>query len=208
MEQSLVQARRQAMPPPDGAPTQAPPEQGGGSGLNPPDWRQFTPPEMVDAVERVLAAGAKTMYSEGMRDEVRAAIAKKEPVAQKLASNTAGLLLTLDQQAKGGIPVAALFPAGMALLAEVAEVMQAAGIQVGQEDYNDAAMLLFAILGRKMGASEDQIMAQAQKFAGGEGAAPGQEPGQAPMSDPGMPPPDDEMQGMMRGAGMTQRGAA
>ena len=85
-----------------------------GGAFKAPDWRPFTPPEHVDAVERIQAAGMKLMYSEGMRDQLRQAVESDAPMHQKLAENTAGLLLTLDKQSQGGIPLPAMFPAGMA----------------------------------------------------------------------------------------------
>lgn len=157
-----------------------------------PDWRPFTPPEQVDAVERILAAGMKLMYSEGMRDELRQAVESEAPMPQKLAENTAGLLLTLDNQAQGGIPLPAMFPAGMALLGEAVEVVQAAGQEVGQEDFNDAALLLFAILGKKLGATDEQLMAVAQQAA--SGGAPGAQQGQPPTA-----PADEETVAMNQG---------
>lgn len=167
-------------------------ERGEGGSFKAPDWRPFTPPEQVDAVERIMAAGMKLMYSEGMRDQLRQAVQSESPMHQKLAENTAGLLLTLDKQSKGGIPLPAMFPAGMALLGEAVEVVQSAGQEVGQEDFNDAALLLFAILGKKMGASDEQLMQVAQKAAAGGGA---QQPQQAQPTEP----VDDETAGMIQG---------
>lgn len=147
-------------------------EQGGE--LKKPDYRQFTPPEMLDDVERIVAAGVKLMYSPEMRQELQEAVASQTPVDQKLADNTVGLLLTLDQKAPQGLPVAALFPAGMGLLGEAAEVLQAAGQRVTQEDWNDAALRMFVVMGKKLGGSDEEIMQAAQQWQGG--AQPGQQP--------------------------------
>lgn len=167
----------------------------GGGDFQMPDWRAFTPPEQMDAVERILAAGVKTMYAPAMRDELKQAVQSDAPMPQKLAENTAGLLLTLDKQSKGGIPIPALFPAAMALLGEAAEVVKAAGQDVGQEDFNDAALLLYALLGKKLGASDEQLMQSATQMAGQGGQAPqaAPQPAAAPT------PAEDEMAGMARG---------
>lgn len=133
-----------------------------------PDMAQFVPAEAKDAVDRVVAAGHRMMYSPEMRDDLQAAVDSQEPVPQKLANNVAGLLLTLDKQARGGIPMAAIFPAAMELLGEAAEVLNAAGQAVTQEDYNEAARSLFVVLGRKLGASDEQMMGVAQQAMGGQ----------------------------------------
>lgn len=140
-----------------------------------PDIGQFVPEEIKDSVARVIAAGHRILYGEEMAQEVQDAIGGPDPVPKKLADNTAGLLLTLDQQAQGGIPEAAIFPAGMELLGEAAEVLQAAGQKVTQESYNEAARMLYVILGQKLGLGEDQLMGAAEQVVGGAS-----EPGGAP----------------------------
>lgn len=199
-----------AMPPED--PEEAAMAEGFGEGEEPegqepenkgtftaPDWRPFTPPELVDTVERVMAAGMKLMYSEGMRDELRQAVQSDAPMPQKLAENAAGLLLMLDNKSQGGIPLQAMFPAGMALLGEAVEVVQAAGQEVGQEDFNDAALLMFAILGKKMGASDEDLMSVAQQAAAGGAGAPQGQPMQAPAQGEQTAPVDEETAAMIQG---------
>jgi hypothetical protein len=149
----------------------------GGAGFKRPNVKATIPANLHDAVDRVVAAGMRYLYSPAMREEVMAAVQSQEPMPQKLASNVAGLLLTLDNQTQGGIPVEALFPAGVELLGEAGEVMAKAGQSVSQEDWNTAALLLMGILGKKMGVPDEQL-AQAM---GGEESAAG--PGEEPMDD-------------------------
>lgn len=192
----------------------AQPQDDGGQ-LKKPDWQALTPPDMLDAVQRIVAAGQKLMYSPGLRDELHKAVAADQPVDQKLADNVVGLLLTMDQQAQGGLPVGALFPAAMGLLSEAADVLQAAGQQVTQEDYNDAALRMFTVIGKKLGGTDEQIMGAAQQAMGGQ-PADGQPQGAAPAAagpdaanegspaddqqDGGSPTAEnDEMAGMRQG---------
>lgn len=131
------------------------------------DISQFVAPEVKDIVDRVVAAGMKVMYSPDMRDDVQRELAKDTPPGQKMAENVVGLILMLDQKSRG-IPQAAVFPVAMKLLDEVADVMNAAGQPITQEDYADAARRMFVLLGQKMGASEEDLMATAEQFGGGE----------------------------------------
>lgn len=164
-------------------------EAGQASATEHPDWRQFTPPEVMDQVERVIAAGAKIMYSPDMRDEMRAAVQSQDPVPKKLAENVVGLLLTLDKQSQGGLPVAALFPAAMGLLGEASAVLEAAGQTVSQEEWNDAAMMVYTLIAKKMGANDEQIM-DGVKSAMPAGQAEDEDARSAPPAAAGQQPSD------------------
>lgn len=156
------------------------------AGFKRPDVKPLIPPEMSDVVDRVVAAGMRYLYSPAMRDEVMQAIQSQEPVPQKLGNNVTGLLLTLDNQTQGGIPQAALFPAGIELLGEAAEMLVASGQPVTQEDFNTAGLTIFATLAKKMGANDEQIMQAAQQQVAQRG-------GQQPTPQGGEEPIDDEM---------------
>ena len=157
-----------------------------------PDLSKFTPPEAKDAVDRVVAAGVKMMFSPSMRDELQAAVESEDPVAKVIAENTSGLMLLIDQKSGGKTPIAAIFPAALELLAEAGEAMSAAGKTVTQADYNEAAQLIFVMLSKKMGASDDQIMEVASKQIGGQPPEAAQPPG-PPPGPQGAPMPEGAM---------------
>lgn len=138
-----------------------------------PDISAFVPPDAKDAVDRIVAAGMKIMYSPDMKDEVQEAITGKGPVSQRMAANVTGLIALLDQKAAGKTPVGALFPAALELLGEAAEIMSAAKVDVSQEDYNEAAQLCFVMIGKKLGGTDEQITQSLSQMGGqGEPAAP------------------------------------
>jgi hypothetical protein len=160
-----------------------------------PDISAFVPKGQEDVVARIAAAGQKIMYSPEMRDELTAEVQRDAPVAQKMAESVTGLMLTLDSKMQGGIPEEALFPAALDMLGEAAEVLSQAGAQVTMEEYNDAARLLFIMMAKKLGLSDDQIMGAAEQAAGaaeGGGKEP-PEPTEAP------PPEQDEEAAMQEG---------
>jgi hypothetical protein len=199
MNESLMQRAQaqKAGPTVAPGPSDAEGAETGGEPFKRPDISQFVPPEIKDVVDRVVAAGVKVMYSPQMQEQMKAAIESQDPVPKKMAENVTGLLLTLDKQAqipaprprsggavaspKSGIPDKALFPAGMELLGEAAEVLTSAGQPVTQEDYNEAARMMFVLVGQKLGGTPDQIMQAAAQAVPGEageeqqeGATPGQ----------------------------------
>jgi len=163
-----------------------------GAGFKRPNVRAFTPKGMQDAVDRVSAAGQKVMYDPAMREQLMAKVSQDAPVTQKLATSVTQLLFLLNSKSNGGIPKPAMFPAAMDLLGEAADTLTAAGTPVTQEEFNDAAQLLFVMIAKKLGAPDDQIMAAGQQIAGGGAPAPQG------------PPVDEEQQamdaGMMEGA--------
>ncbi len=155
---------------------------GSAGGFKRPDVKAMIPAEQRDVVDRVVAAGMRYLYSPAMREEVMAAIESQEPMPQKLGNNVTGLLLTLDAQTKGGIPQAALLPAGIELLGEAAEVLVASGQTVTQEDFNKAGPVGFSTPAQKMGARQEQIMAAAEQQVSKRGVA-AEQSGEEPMDD-------------------------
>lgn len=166
-----------------------------GPSFTPKDPREFVPEEQHDAVDRVVAAGMKLMYSPEMADEREAALAAKGPPAPTIADNVTGLMLTLDQKAKGGIPEATIFPAAVMLANEAAQMLVHGGTNVTQDDYNESLQLLYTQLGKKLGISDDQLMQGAQDaLAKKQGGMPPED--QTAATDavppqPGAPPPAD-----------------
>ena len=181
-------AQRASARVPPGEPSATPKGDQGPSGASfkRPNIAQFVPPEMKDAVDRIVAAGVKVAYSPQMGEERQQFLQGQEPVGQRLGQTVAGLLLTLDQKTKGGLPVAAIFPAGVELLGEASEMLTEAGQPVTQEDFNDGARQLFVIIGQKLGGTPDQIM-----------QAAGQAAGEDPAAEPAGAPPGGEMPAAM-----------
>lgn len=182
-------------------------QQGRSAGFKKPDPSTFIPKGQEDAVQRVVAAGLKTMYAPGMRQDLMNEINRDVPIPQKMAEGVVGLVLTLDKQTKGGIPMPAIFPAVLMLLAESAELLTNAGQAVTQEDYNEAAQMAYVLFARKMGAKDEQIMGELQKRVGGGEMEPGEGPGHEQAEAPemeqqetqadaqGLPEEDEQMQG-------------
>ncbi|MEO6363924.1 MAG: hypothetical protein ABIO71_11885 [Caldimonas sp.] len=158
-----------APPPPEGEPFAA------------RDPRQFVPADQHDAIDRTVAAGMKLMYSSEMADERQAAIKGQEPVPKRIADNVTGLMLTLDGHSKGGIPPAVIFPAAVMLASEAATLLSKAGQQVTQQDYSESLQILYVQLGKKLGASDDELMHGATN-------ALQRSPGDTPLGGPDEPP--------------------
>lgn len=137
-----------------------------GGGFQRADVKKLVPEAQRDVVDRIVAAGMRYLYSPEMRQEVMQALQAQEPIPQKIGANAAGLILTLDNQMQGGIPMDALFPAALELVGEAAEVVEKAGQPVTQEDYNAGCLVAMAILAKKLGADDQQIT---QAFGGQDG---------------------------------------
>lgn len=137
-----------------------------------------------DAYQRIVAAGMKLMYAPETREQLMEGIRSKDPIPKKLAENILGLMLILFQKSTGVPPPGALFPAAVELMGEAAEVLVNAGQQVTQEDFHDASILLFTMLGKKLGATDQQLMQGAEQALNqAEGGA--QEAAPAPAAPQG-----------------------
>ncbi len=165
-----------------------------GKPFTPPDAGKIVQPQMKDAVDRIVAAGMRLMYSPAMKDERLQAVQSPDPIPKKLAENTTGLILTLDKQSRGGLPVEAIFPAAVMLLSEAAEVLKAAGQDVSEEDYLDAVRMLFVLLGKKMGGTDEQIMQAAQQALPQGAQDEAQEPMPADEQPQAAPMPQEGVQ--------------
>jgi hypothetical protein len=174
-----------------------------------PDTASLVPKGAEDAYARIVAAGQKLMYSQDMRDDLQKEVARDVPVAQKMAEGVVGLMLTMDKQAKGGLPMEALFPAALELLNEAAAILTESGQTVTMEDWKDGARMMFVIMARKFGAKDEEIMAAVQQMVpGGSEMEPGEgqphEQAEPPSMEQqetqaeaqGMPEPDEQQRGM------------
>lgn len=176
----------------------APDAGGDGSTFEKKDISGAIPPEIKDAVDRIVAAGIKMMYAPATRKQLMASVQSQEPVPKKIAEAVTGLLLVLDQKAQGGqqapgappmpgappqapqqpgqggqgLPAQAIFPAGYELAAEAATVLVKAGQPVTQDDFNGAIQMLYVLISKKMGGTDEQIMGEAAKHVQGDGTEP------------------------------------
>lgn len=127
------------------------------------DISQVVPPEQMDAVQRIVAAGMQLMYDPAQRKQLMAAVASPDPVPKTMAMSVVGIILVLSKKAPSGLPPAAIMPAEYELMIEAGTVLEKAGKTVTQDDFNAALQLAFALTGKKMGASDAEIMDAAHK---------------------------------------------
>ena len=160
-----------------------------------PDVSSTVPPELKDAVDRIVAAGMKLMYAPQTRAQLEKAVQSQEPVPKVLAENITGLILMLDSKTKGGLPPEPLFPAAVTLLGDAAEVLSEAGRPVTKDDYENGVRMLYVMLSKKLGASDAQIMDAANKALPADQQVAGGTPPDGPATDAppaGMPAPAAE----------------
>jgi hypothetical protein len=141
-------------------PTPGPKAEPKAGGFKRPDLSKVVPPKQQDAVARLVAAGMRIMYSPEMREQVMEVVQGDMPVPQKIAESVVGLMLLINQKAKGQVPIEAIFPAMLELMAEAAEMLAAAKQPVSQADYNEAAQYAAVLMAQKMGAPNKEAVLQ------------------------------------------------
>lgn len=115
------------------------------------------PPEQQEAVQRIVLAGQKVLYSPGTSNMLMEEIQGNDPVDKKLAGGTAGLMALLNQQANGSIPPGAYIPAASLLLLDIADVMVKAKQQITMQDVTSALGQMSAAILAKHGVPPGQI---------------------------------------------------
>lgn len=163
-------------------------DQGSGEPFKKPDISSVIPPEFKDVVDRIVAAGMKIMYAPASRDDLMKAVQSPDPLPKTLAMNITGLMLTIDQKAgKSGIPPQAIGPASMELLGDACELMSQSK-PVSMDDYKAAAQMMFVMIGKKLGASDADIMDAANKALPPDQQEAGGAPPDGPGADASQPP--------------------
>lgn len=131
------------------------------------------PPQMPqansDAMQKVVMAGMKLMYSQQVFPMFAEAL-EKDPSPMGIAKQTAGLMKILMDKSQGSIPKNVMIPAAVALLFEMAGFM----VQAGMPKPSDADM---------QGALKALVQMMVQVFGGQQAAQPPQ-PGAAPTGAP------------------------
>lgn len=117
----------------------------------------MTPSDQI-ATKRVVLAGQKLMYDAKTFPIFRAGMMKQMPMPQKLATEAAGLVKTLQDKANGAIPRQVLIPAATMLILEIAKFMKDAKIgDPTPQDIQAAYQLLVPIMAKAFPRVEPRI---------------------------------------------------
>ena len=138
------------------------------------------PGNLKDAYDRVVLAGMKVMFSKETNGMAMQALQGTGPIEERLGTGIAGLMGLLAKQSNGTMPPQIVIPAGIELLAAMADYLK----KSGQEPINDQqigeAMAVFVqhVL-RQAGADTPEKLKEMLQQGGG-GMPPG-----APQSPAG-----------------------
>lgn len=150
-----------------------------------PDAPQI-PPQDREAMLKVVTAGMKIMYDEKVFPMFSEGLKQDKPMAEKLASQTAGLIKILNDKSKGTLPKQVMLPAGMMLLLEIADFMEQAGMgEASEQDIAEAMKKMSLILMKLYGKGAQQDPSQVQQQDPAQAGAPQQPPQQpTPQAQP------------------------
>lgn len=100
-----------------------------------------------DALQRVILAGMRMLYDPKTFPMFKQGISTKQPLANILALQTAGLIKLLDKKANHQIPKQVIAPAAVMLLAEIARFMNEAGlVKPTEDDVKDGIQKMLKII--------------------------------------------------------------
>lgn len=171
-----------------------------------PFEKVYDTPEEQEAVDRVVAAGGKLLYSDEGSKAILEGLKSGAP-EEAIAREAFTLMLSLDQKSKGTIPEDAMMPAAVKLASLIAEMGQKAGVIQTSPNTVPGALQHLVALGIENGIIDPQeieammaemdpaemeaMRAEQEQIAQGGQSSMMQKPGmQMAGGDPGkMPPP-------------------
>jgi hypothetical protein len=160
---ALIPEQQPAVPPAGPPPSQVAPEDGGAA----PDSRTPTPQEQEVYDRTVLAAG-KILYEDDTTHKAIVQMLKQgaQDPAKAISDVVVMVMLKLDEQSKGTMPVEVILPAAAEVTDEVGQLANDAGIfKVDQGVLDKSAQAMIVQIGDKYGVSQEGLLAMMAKFS-------------------------------------------
>jgi hypothetical protein len=138
--------------------------------------RENVPPDLVDAYDRIIAAGMKFMFDESTSEDVIGFLRQEGPLVEKLSGGVFYLMMNIIKQASGAFPEELIIPAGIDLILQAAEIVEQTGIdQVTPEIIANAVQKYVFLVAEKAGVPQEKVMGGIDKLSGmvqGQGQQP------------------------------------
>ncbi len=102
-------------------------------------------------IGRVIYAGMKMLFTKEMNDKVVQGIKRQDgmDISDKLGIGVGHVLVVLYNESKGSIPLGALLPAGLVLLAKLYEFVDKTGMEpVTDDDFGESLQMMNAVINR------------------------------------------------------------
>lgn len=158
--------------------------------------RDKIPPQYRVAVQRIVLAGMKVMFSPETHHLMLQALNSDTDPAHAVGMGVTQLLTLLFKESKGTMPIPAIIPAGILLCCEALDFMEKANmVQVTTDLIDNTVQTITAYMMQKLGFTPQKLAQIAQRGGAGGGAqqpAPAgaqQPPGAAPGAGAAPTPP-------------------
>jgi hypothetical protein len=154
----------------------------------------------MDAFDRIVTAGKKTMFNPKIRKQLTDGLATAENIPLEVGQGVAGIIMTLRQQSRGTMPVEPMMQAATVILMEALDSLSKVGIleltpdTIGEATLAMAEALLGAIgvskekmatlMGNVKTVVEDPAKLESYRAHSNKGAAPAPEQGTPPAPAP------------------------
>jgi len=183
MSQASIPQASQTQPTPQQAAPAAQPQQ-------PMPQQPSGPVNLQQALVKIVIAGKKVMYSPQMHPMLLQGLRSGAAPADILATQIAGLLKLLDDKSGMNIPKQIMFPAGVLLIADLADFCKKTKLlTIGKDDIKIAIQKMFVILVKEYHLYDKRVAA-AHAFQAQNQQPPGQAPQQPvqPTQQAAQPP--------------------
>lgn len=133
------------------------------------------PPELQSAYDKVVANGMKMMFDPSTRDQTAAFMQGEGPASKKLADGVASVVMLMFRESNQTMPPQVIIPAGIELLVHAAEVANASGMPVSNDDVAEAMADFMSTVLKAFGVDPENMQGMVTPMTGGAETAPQQE---------------------------------
>lgn len=139
----------------------------------------------MNAIDRVILAGRKLMYSDQFKGMIMNDLQRNAPIDAILAGLIVSVMRLLNEKSGRKIPASAIAPAGVALCVNLATFARNAGMQIDGPTLKKAIVQTVLGLAKAFGVL-DQLKAQQGGAAPAQAPAQPQPPAAAPAAPQGI----------------------
>lgn len=142
------------------------------------------PPELKEALDRIVAAGMKVMYSEETHQNVMEMMPKDGSPAQNLGVGISRLISLLYEQSNKTLPPQLMIPAGLVLLIDAADYLKQSGeMDIEDRDIGEATIVMITEIFKLAGGNADMAMQLVDQMGLSQGANPERPEGAGETAD-------------------------
>ena len=125
------------------------------------------PPDQKEAYQRIVTAGMKLAFDKTTHDSIIKGLDESKDPIKDVAVGTVGILLIMEKESKGTMPIPPMVPAGMTLVLHGLDyIEQTKGIKIDKAEIDNATQLFIETLSPKIGLTPEVMKKASEQVDG------------------------------------------